>query len=134
MSRENVDTLHRTIDSWNRGDLDAVLQSLHPEIEWFSAVAARVEGAETVWRGPAEMRRFWDEWHSLWDLTIELFEIRDLGDTVVASGRMRTRGKASGIDLEGPVAYVAEFDEGLIRRLRAYLDPTEALEAVGLRE
>jgi ketosteroid isomerase-like protein len=77
------------------------------------------------------MRQFWDEWHSVWDLSIEISEFRDLGDTVVALGRMRVRGKASGIDLEGPVAYVAEYEGGLVRELRAYLDPNEVLEAVG---
>jgi ketosteroid isomerase-like protein len=65
---------------------------------------------------------------------IEASEIRDLGDTVLILGRIRTHGKASGIDFEGPVAYVIEFDGDLIRTMRAYLDPTEALEAVGLSE
>jgi ketosteroid isomerase-like protein len=70
----------------------------------------------------------------VWDLTIEVSEIRDLGDTVVTLGRIRTRGKASGIDLERPAAYVGEFEGGLIRRLRAYQDQNQALEAVGLPE
>jgi ketosteroid isomerase-like protein len=117
---------------WNRGDVDAWLEFIQPEIEWSSAIARRVEGAETVWRGPGELRRFWDEWHSLWDLTIEVSESRDLGDTVVVLGRIRTHAEASGIDLEGPVAYVFEFDGGLVRKVRGYLDPSEALGAVGL--
>jgi ketosteroid isomerase-like protein len=134
MSQENVETVRRSLDGWNRGDVDAWLQSAHPEIEWFSEVARRMEGSETVYRGPAEMRRFWDEWHSIWALTIEVFEIRDLGETVVVLGRIRTRGEASGVDLEQPVAYVFEFDGGLARKIRAYLDPQQALEAVGLSE
>lgn len=134
MSRENVEVVRRSLDGWNRGDVDAWLQSPHPEIEWFSEIARRMEGAETVYRGTAEMRRFWDEWHAIWDLTIEVSEIRDLGDTVLVIGHIRTRGKASRIDLEQPVAYVFEFDEGLVRRIRAYLDPSQALEALGLGE
>ena len=55
-----------------------------------------------------------------------------LGDTVLALGCTRTHVEASGIDLEQPVAYVFEFDGGLARRVRAYLDPNQALEAVGL--
>jgi ketosteroid isomerase-like protein len=134
MSEENVETARRSLDAWNRGDVDAWLQTGHPEIEWFSAIARRFQGPETVSRGSAEMRRFWEEWHSVWDLTIDVSEIRDLGDTVVALGRIRTHGEASGIDLEGPIAYVFEFDGGLARRVRAYLDPKQALEAVGLSE
>src|SRR5437016_9259262 len=134
MSQENVELARRAFEAWNRGDADAWVEFHHPEIEWFSEIAGRLEGAETVYRGRAGMRRFWDEWHSVWDLTIEISEFRDLGDTVVALGRMRAHGKASGIDFEGPVAYVGEYEGGLVRKLRAYLDPNQALEAVGLTE
>jgi ketosteroid isomerase-like protein len=122
------------LDGWNRGDVEAWLQSAHPEIEWSSEIVRRVEGSETVYRGPAEMRRYWDEWHSVWEVMIDVSEIRDLGDTVVAFASIRARGEASGIDLERPVAYVFEFDGGLARKVRAYLDPHQALEAVGLSE
>ena len=134
MSQENVEIVRGILAGWNRGDVDPWLESAHPEIEWFSAIASRMEGPETVHRGLAELRRFWDEWHAVWDLTIEVSEIRDLGETVVLLGRVRTHGAASGIDLEGPVAYVVEFDRGLVRKMRAYLDPQKALEAVGLSE
>jgi ketosteroid isomerase-like protein len=134
MSRENVEMVRKSLEAWNRGDVDAWLESAHPQIEWVSEVVRRVEGSETGYRGPSEMRRFWDEWHSVWDVTIDVSAIRDLGDTVLALARIRMRGEASGIDLETPVAYVFEFDEGLARRVRAYLEPQRALEAVGLRE
>ena len=134
MSQENVDAVRRSFEAWNRGDIDAWLESSHPEIEWFSEVARRLGGAETVYRGQAQMREFWDEWHAVWDLTIEISEFRDLGDTVVALGHMRAHGNASGIELEAPVGYVAEFEGGLARKLRSYLDPGQALEAAGLSE
>jgi ketosteroid isomerase-like protein len=134
MSQENVDAVRSMLDGWNRGDVDSWLASAHPEIEWSSEIARRMQGAETMYLGRAAMRRFWDEWHSVWDLTIEASEIRDLGDTVLVVGRMRARGKASGVDLDEAVAYVYELDGGLIRKARAYLDPSQALEALGLRE
>jgi ketosteroid isomerase-like protein len=134
MSADNVDAVRRCLDAWNRGDVDAWLESAHPEIEWFSEVTRRMEGAETVSRGTAEMRQFWDELHSIWNLTIDVAEIRDVGDTVLVLGRIRTRGEASGVDLEQPIAYVFEFEEGLARRVSSYLDPQQALEAVGLRD
>jgi ketosteroid isomerase-like protein len=134
MSKENVDAARRLIDAWNRGDVEAYVNSFHPQIEWFSAVMGRMQGAETVYRGHEGIRRFWDEWHSVWDLTIEISEYRDLGDTVLSLGRIRARGKASGVDLDVPVAYVGEAEGGLVRKLRAYLDPNEALEALGLSE
>jgi ketosteroid isomerase-like protein len=134
MSQENVEVVRRSLDAWNRGDVDAWLDGTHPEVEWSSAVVRQVEGRETLWRGRDELRRFWDEWHSVWNLMIEVSETRDLDDTVVALGRIQVRGKASGIELERPVAYVFEFDGGLARKVRAYLDQSEALDAVGLSE
>jgi hypothetical protein len=45
---------------------------------------------------------------------------------------VRLEGDATvGMDLERPVASVFDFDGGLARKARAYLDPQEALEAVG---
>ncbi len=134
MSRENVEAVRRSLDGWNRGDLDAWLEPSHPDVEWSSAITRRIEGTDAVYRGHAEVRRFWDEWHALWSLKIEASEIRDLGDTVLVLGRIQTHAGASGVDLEGPIAYVFQFEDGLARRVHAYLDPQDALEAVGLSE
>jgi ketosteroid isomerase-like protein len=133
MSKENVDVARRLVEAWNGGDVDAFVETFHPETEYFSELIARMEGDDNaVFRGRAGMRRFWEEWHSVWDLTIEVSEIRDLGDTVLTLGRNRARGETSGIDLNVPMAYVSEFEGGLIRKSRAYHDPNRALEAVGL--
>jgi hypothetical protein len=61
-------------------------------------------------------------------------EIRDLGDTVLVIAQTRTQVEGSGIDIEGSVAYIFEFEGSLARRVRSYLDPRRALEAVGLLE
>ncbi len=132
MSQENVDVVLRCLGGWNDGAMEVWLQGAHPEVEWHSAIARRVEGSDAVRRGHQEMRQFWDDWHSVWNLTIHIEETRDLGDTVVALGRMRTRGEASGVDLESPVGYVFEFEDGMARRVTAYMGHTEALSAVGL--
>jgi ketosteroid isomerase-like protein len=131
MSREHVDAVHRNVDAWHRGDLSAWLDTAHPESEWVSEVARRMAGSDVVYRGHEGLRRYWDDWHSVWDVTVQLDEVRDLGDTVLAIGRIRALGEGSGIDLDGPIALVYEFEEGLIRRARAYLDPEQALDAVG---
>ena len=134
MSQKNVEVVRRAVDGWNRGDVDAWMEAAHPEVEWSSGVQRLVEGTQTVWRGRDEVRRFWDEWHALWDLSIQILEFRNIGDTIVALGQMQIRGKASGIDLDQSVAYVVEFDSGLIRKMSAYLDEAEALQAAGLSE
>ena len=132
MSQEYVDAVRRGLEGWNRGDFDACVEMAHPEIEWVSEVSRLVEGSGTVYRGVEGMRRYWDEWHSVWDVTIGVREIRDLGDIVLAFAQVQTRGGASGVDLERPVALLFEFEDGLARRVCSYLEPEKALEAVGL--
>jgi ketosteroid isomerase-like protein len=134
MSRQNVEMVEAAFRAWNRGDREGWLAPAHPEVEWSSAVIREMEGAETAYRGRVEMARFWDEWHTLWNLEIDLSDVRDLGDTVLALGRIRSMGKASGAQAEQAIGYVFEFEDGLMRNARAYLSPEEALEAVGLRE
>lgn len=104
MSKENVEAARKSIEAWNRGDVDAFLKSFHPDGEYVSDVVGQVQSADNVYRGREEIRRFWDEWHSVWDLTIEASEIRD---------RLRD-GRA--------VAY------------REYTSKSDALAAAGLEE
>ena len=129
MSSHHVESVLRSFEGWNRGDVDAWLEGAHPEIEWYSEVVRRVEGAEAVYRGTDEMRRYWDEWHAVWDITVELKEVRDLGETVLAFAELHSTGLASGAGVDQPVAFVFEFDGGLARRVRVFFDQQEAIEA-----
>ena len=46
----------------------------------------------------------------------------------------RGRGKLSKVPMEQPIWFVTTLREGLAVRVETYVDPTEALEAAGLRE
>ena len=104
MSHEHVAIVKASLDGWNRGDFDAWMDSRHshPEIEWSSEVTMRMEGSETVFRGWDGMRKYWDEWHSLWDVRIDPIEIRDLGDTVLVIAQIRTQVEGVGSTSRGP--------------------------------
>jgi ketosteroid isomerase-like protein len=130
VSREHVDLVHRNLDAWRRGDIDAWLETAHPEAEYVSAVARQVEGKDVVYRGHDGLRRYWDEWRSVWDVNVWITETRDLGDTVMLIGRVQAQGEASGVDLEAPIALVFEFEDGLARRARTYFSVEEALQEV----
>ena len=82
--------------------------------------------------GVREMLR--DLYEAFDEIHIEISEIRDLGDRLVAIGRTRARGKASGADVESPIGFVTEVKNGKTISIRGYLDPREVLEAAGLSE
>jgi ketosteroid isomerase-like protein len=76
-----------------------------------------------------------DDFDDVLDLIhFEYSEIHDLGDRVVAIGRIRTRGKASGAETKSPYANVADVRSGKGIRIRGYPDPGQALEEAGLAE
>ena len=111
MSNENVEAFKRGLEAGNRGDVDALLEELHPEIEWHSALHALMGWRQTVFRGHDGVRRMiGDLYESFAEVHIEMSEFRDLGDGLVAIGRTRTRGKASGAEMETPLAFVTEIE------------------------
>jgi ketosteroid isomerase-like protein len=134
VSSPNAEAVRNSLDAWNRGDVDGWLEASHPDIEWTSEIAQAIEGSQRVYRGREEMRRYWHEWHSLWEVTIEVSEVRERGETVVALARVRARGSSSGVKLDRPIAYVFEFEDGLARRARSYFDVERALEAAGMAD
>src|SRR3954454_5902128 len=135
MSQENVEAFKRGLEAGNRGDVEALLEELDPEVEWHSALHALMGGEQTVFRGHDGVREMLRDLNEAFgEIHIEISEIRDLGDQLVAIGRTRARGKASGVETETPLALVSEFKNGKTIFMRGYLDPKEALQAVGLLE
>jgi ketosteroid isomerase-like protein len=135
MSKENVEAFKRGLEAGNRGDVDGLLDELHPEIEWHSALHALMGGQQTVFRGHGGVRRMiGDLYETFAEVRIEMSEFLDLGDGLVAIGRTRNRGKASGVETETPLALVTQIRDGKTISIRAYLDREEALEAAGLSE
>src|SRR5687767_13594744 len=135
MSQENVTALQRAVEAATRRNLDALLKYLDPQVEWHSAILAPLRGDATVYRGhdgiPLMFQDFYDVFEAI---DVDISKTHDLGDRVVAIGRIRTRGKESGAETESPWAYVAEFKNGKAIRIRTYLEPKEALKAAGLSE
>ena len=107
MSEENVESFKRGTEAYNRRDLDELLKTLDPEVEWHSALLIPFGGAATVSRGHDGVRELLDEvYEALAEIHLDYSEIRDLGDRIVGIGRIRTRGKHSGavIPATGSVA------------------------------
>jgi ketosteroid isomerase-like protein len=63
---------------------------------------------------------------------LDFSEIHDVGNRVVAVGRLTIRGRASGVPTESPFGWLGEFSNGKATRIRTYLSPDEALEIAGL--
>ena len=73
-------------------------------------------------------------WKGEWD-DYELIpeELADMGDRVVATVRLRGRGRASGIEIDARFYDVYTLRDRKIVRMDQFAEQSEALEAVGLR-
>ena len=135
MSEENVEAFRSGMEAYNRRDVDAFLEAFDPKAEIHPLTLAMFGQDATVYRGHEGIRQFIrDVDEVLPQIQVELVEVRDLGERIVASGRLRARGRASGVEVESPIGWIIEFRGGRVIRMRDYLDPKEALEAAGLSE
>ena len=131
MSRENVELARRWAEGLNSRDLNALDRLAHDDYE-FHAPGTTGGG---IYRGVDAVRRwaegFFDAWQAY---SVEVERIIESGETVVVLAHARAEGKASGVTLDAPRAYVHTIRDGRLARTRVFNDHTDALEAVGLRE
>jgi uncharacterized protein len=133
MARGDVEVVRSAYEAWNRGDLEAAAELLSPDIEW--RLPANLPDPET-WRGSEEVReglaRFLGSWE---DLQVDVQELIDAGERVVALVRFRGRAALTGLALEGAAvdAQIWTLRDGKAVRVEMYGGTEEALEAVGRR-
>ena len=132
MSQENVEIVREGYDAFNRGDIEEIVATLHPSIEWWPATDEPVIEPYTGHAGyralVAEARE------SVPDLQAEIEEAFAVADRVVTCLRFWGRGRDSGVPVEIRETNVARFEDGKIIEVREYRQKSEALEAVGLSE
>jgi ketosteroid isomerase-like protein len=132
MSEENVKTLKRVIEAYNRRDIEPLLEAADPEVEWYP-FTAQVEGDE-AYHGHEGIRQWWANIDAAFEeFEATVGEVHDLDDTAVALGRLRARFR-SGVSLDTEIGWVVRFRNGLGVWGRAYQTHAEALEAAGLSE
>src|SRR6476620_10379904 len=135
MSEENVALARKAIEALNRGEFDALLPFLSPDVEWEALEA--VSGIGQLYRGRAGVRE-WIElmWENAEDgVHIEIGQIEDFGDARVFIAVVITaRRRGSGLPLEYRTWQIVSFADGLSTRRQAAWTRAEALRTAGLRE
>lgn len=102
------------------------------DFEWdMSNVAGWPE--QQVYVGAEGARRFLADWVAVWDdWQMDVQEIHDAGERVVAILRQHARSKATGLPVDMVFAQVWTMRDGRRARMEMYSDPAAALRAVGL--
>ena len=142
MSQENVESLRALLEPWGRerwtpeavqsgAVLDMSLFDPHVVYE-DENLPDHVGEVYTGHEGVARATRRWMEPFE-W-LSVELERIVDADDCLVSTHRVRAKARQSGIEFEGPLAYVWAFRGGKVIHFQSFREPDEALDAAGLSE
>jgi ketosteroid isomerase-like protein len=134
LSQENVQVVRRSLEAWQRDDLDSFLVTVDSAVAWHAALERLVKGIESFYRGHEGMRQMWHSYRTeLEDLEFEAQEFRDLGDDrVLLLGHVRWRAARSEVVVESPLGLVMTVSRGRIVQSIDYLSHEEALKAAGL--
>ena len=125
----NADLLRAGYDAWNRGDLDAWLELLDPDI------VIRTSGAfpdfAPEYRGLGGAKRFWGQMLEPWEeFRIKVEQMEEEGDLAAAGIRFVARGRDSGVDVELRFGSGIRVEDGLAVELvnrRSFEEVREAL-------
>jgi ketosteroid isomerase-like protein len=132
MPETNVEIVQRSLDAYNRRDLDGLREVSDPalEVDWSAS-----RGLEAgVYRGLEEVLRFYQTFFEMFEkVEIEPEPFIETGNAVVVPNTAHMRGR-DGIETVARSALVFELRSGLIARICLYQETREALEAVGLQE
>jgi ketosteroid isomerase-like protein len=131
MSHETVEVRNEAVRrfiSAFENDTDAFRSTLHPEIEWFP-----VEENRTPIRGIKAAMRSRNAWLDTWDEhRLDVEEVVEEGDNVVALVHIRARGRGSGVEIDARMYAQFKVRNGKVIYLFDHEDRAAALEAAGL--
>ena len=119
----------RSIEAFEH-DQEAWLSATDPGIEWYPIEEGHIpsRGLEAA----IGVRRRWlESWEGH---QIDVEEIKDGADSVVACVHLTGRGKRSGVEVDLRVYMHFKLRDGKIVYIYEYADRAEALEATGLSE
>ena len=117
--------IRKAYEAWNTRDYDSISELLDPQVEIDASSHALNpyvrHGHEGFLQVIEEVAEAWDRWR------VEADEFIDLADRTVVAGRIRARGRGSGIELDQPAYNVWTVRDGKVTRLAFYMDRDQAL-------
>jgi len=131
MSAQNVEIVRRAYEAFNGADPEAAIPLLDPEVEWTLPAhfpdAETWHGRERVVEGLRAMGASFDSLH------LEVHELIDAGDRVVALVHIQGRAAVTGLDLagRGVDGHVWTLRDSRAVAVRMYGGTSEALAEIG---
>jgi ketosteroid isomerase-like protein len=120
----------RFVEAFNEGNIDACVDMLHPNVEWYAS--NRYSDAETH-IGQGDVKLYLESLHDHLDEPhMEPEDGYQIGDHVMLINRLRGKGTLAGHDVVERFNWVALVDGGKFKRVITYPTPAEARRALEL--
>jgi ketosteroid isomerase-like protein len=120
----NAGLVRRLFDAFAARDVDALLEIVDPEIEFFGPTAT-VLNEGRCYRGHEGMRRYLRDAEALWEeLDLDPQKLRVIGNHVVVLGRVRARARDS-FEIDAAAAWVWRVEHERVTWGCAYGDPDQ---------
>jgi ketosteroid isomerase-like protein len=130
MSEENVEMVRRGYELFAAGDLQGVADLFAPEAEMPGAGGLGVEGTMGVNRGPEGMLAAMQEGIDAFDdFRVDVEEITEAGDAVIATVTISGRGRASGMEQTERLVHLWILGDGKVVHGEVHRTTEAALEA-----
>ena len=130
--QQNVEIVRRFYDAWLRDEFPGPLELMDPEIEYANPAGAiepgTRRGLDAFTSAAEKLLESWEFWRA------EPEDFRAAGDQVAVVVRYRTRGRGSGVDVEGRESALWTLRDGRVVRYEWFHGPAEALEALDRSE
>ncbi len=133
MSQENVELVRRLAEVWTGRYTEAAEALVRPRLAPDFEVHPLY--LERTYKGVEGIRQLWADIDEIWqDYRLELGEIVDLGEHVLALAHITARGTGSGVPIDEEIALLWAFEGDKAVWMKSFMSKREALEATGLRE
>jgi ketosteroid isomerase-like protein len=135
MSQENVDLIRRGTELWLRGDFEAWLETIDPDIGWdisthpLPDVPNRGRGRDALVTDM--LLTYMSGWN---EYSAEIKEASEAGEQVILVLRETATMRDTGISLERDLVQLWTVRQGRAAFVRVFRTKAEALEAAGLSE
>jgi ketosteroid isomerase-like protein len=131
MQDGNVQAVRCLLTAFNERDIDAVLELMDEDVEFYAPQTALSVDRNSTYQGHEGIRQYFEDVGAVWvDLQLVPMDFRSADPHVVALGTIV--GERDGGVLRSEIAWAWKLRNGKIVWGRVYAEPAEALQDAGI--
>jgi len=129
VTSRNLNLATEIVDAVARRDVPRLIELTDLNVEWRPFATGLME--EGVYRGHDGIRQYVRDLDDAWELLrADVDDGLAIGASVLLVGRLRYRGRGSGVETENTAGWAIKFRDGKLISMRAFRDPEHVIAAL----